>query len=89
MVLLLKRKRLEAWKKNFKQKIGRDHLSSINNYIVAGSILDVLDHLLSQMAEKRKPMKDQKNKIKNDVVFYQMIRYPPMSPTKKNLLYNV
>ncbi len=83
MELSLRRQRLNAWKKNFREKIGRDQLSSIKGFVVAGSIFDVLDDLWIRTETIRLSSKDDGTKNKHDVFLYQMIRYPPTTPQKK------
>lgn len=83
MELSLQRQRMNAWKKNFKEKIGRDQLSSIKGFVVAGSIFDVLDDLWIQTETIRLNSKDNGAKNKHDVFLYRMILYPPTTLQKK------
>lgn len=82
MAVTLKRQRSNAWKKTFKEKIGRDHLSSINGYVVAGSIFDVLDDLRIRPQVIHTNSNTNQLKNKHDVYLYHMIRYPPVSHHK-------
>ncbi len=86
MAVSLKRQRVNAWKKKFKEKIGRDHLSSIKGYVVAGNIFDVLDDLWMRPEEIQISNTDKQPKNKHDVFLYQMIRYPPASPQKRRFI---
>lgn len=73
----IQKQRHDAWKKKFKEKIGRDSLSSRQDYIVAGNIFDLLDDLRVQTNLKQPSFQKDQQTTTNDVCLYPLIRYPP------------
>ncbi|HER45737.1 MAG TPA: hypothetical protein ENO12_02865 [Thermoplasmatales archaeon] len=81
----LKTERMEAWKRKFKERIGREHFSQVQGFVVAGSIFDVLDDLGYNQQKTKTSLTDQ---IKHhyNVYVYRSLRYPPQSSNKKRFL---
>jgi hypothetical protein len=76
MDLRLRNVRAEAWKKQFKEKIGRDHLTSMKGFVVAGGIFDILEDLWVTV-----PSSEILERIVNpqsSIYVYQLCRYPPV-----------
>jgi hypothetical protein len=73
-----RRERVEAWKKNMKEKLGRDHLSSIQGYVVAGCIFDILDEIWDKQELKIIQLLEEQQKNHYNVYVYGLLRYPPL-----------
>jgi hypothetical protein len=77
--------RTEAWKKTMKEKLGRDHLSSVKGYVVAGCILDILDDIWDRKEQKILKQYEEHMKSHYNVDMYRLAHYPPVSrETKKS-----
>jgi hypothetical protein len=81
--LWVKRDRKEAWKKRFKEKLGREYISPVKGFVVAGCILDVIDDIWSNDEGKR--IRDREELVKQhyNVYVYRILPYPPQSMDKK------
>jgi hypothetical protein len=86
MERLVKQVRAEAWKRIFQERIGRDHLSRINGFVVAGSIFDVLDDLDVNQEKKIKTSWEDRMKRHYNVYVYRVLRYPPHSSERKRFV---
>lgn len=76
--IITRTNRAEAWKKNMKEKLGRDHLSSIPGYMVAGCILDILDEIWDKKDLKIIQLLEEQHKNHYNVYVYGLLRYPPV-----------
>jgi hypothetical protein len=70
--------RQEAWKKNMREKIGRDHLSSIPGYVVAGSVLDIVDEIWDRKELGFIKQLEEQRRNRYNVYVYGLLRYPPI-----------
>jgi hypothetical protein len=78
--------RVRAWKKNFLEKIGRDHISTSKNFIVAGCILDIIDEIWDRNERKIAKAREEFIKRHYNVYVYQMLPYPPDYTEKKRFI---
>jgi len=85
MEAITRRARSEAWKKNMKEKLGRDHLSSIQGYVVAGCVLDILDDIWDNKDLKIIQLLEDRYKNQYNVYVYGLLRYPPMDRDRKKI----
>lgn len=82
----LKTERINAWKRKFKERIGRERFSLINGFVVAGSIFDILDELGYKEDKKIKILLEEHMKQHYNVYVYRTLRYPPQSTQKKRCI---
>ena len=64
--------------KNMKEKLGRDHISSIQGYVVAGCVLDILDDIWDKKDLKLIQLLEGQHKNQYNVFVYGLLRYPPL-----------
>ncbi|KYK21925.1 hypothetical protein AYK25_02940 [Thermoplasmatales archaeon SM1-50] len=79
----IKTERIKAWKRKFKEKIGREHLSSVKGFVIAGAIFDVLDEFGLIEEKKIKRFLEERVKQHYNVYVYRTLRYPPRLSRKK------
>ncbi len=82
----MKKTRIDAWKKRFKETIGRDHFSSIEGFVVAGSIFDLINELENKGEQKRKAKLEEHMKHHYNVYVYRLLRIPSHSAEKKRFI---
>ena len=78
--------RREAWRRRFSEKIGRDHFSSIQGFVVAGPIFDILDDIDYRDWQKRMKQTEDQMKQRYNVVVYRLLRYPPQLTDRKRFV---
>ena len=86
MVSMTRKYRVAAWKKAVNEKLGRDYVSSVKGYVVAGCVLDILDDIwdrkdLNSITQIEELLKNQYN-----VYVYGLLRYPPVSRDLKKTI---
>ncbi len=86
MELTTRRNRRDAWKKTMTEKFGRDHLSSIQGYVVAGCVLDILDDIWDRNELKIIKQLEEEQKNHYNVYVYGLLRYPPVCYDVKKFL---
>jgi hypothetical protein len=86
MELKTRQERQEAWKRNMREKTGRDHLSSVQGYVVAGCVLDILDEIWDRKEQKILTQLQEQQKNRYNVFVYGLLRYPPIRQDIKKFL---
>ena len=86
MEKITRHQRQEAWKKNIREKIGRDHLSTIQGYVVAGCVLDILDDIWDRREQQMVEQSLEQQKNRYNVFVYGLLRYPP---TRHEMMKNI
>jgi hypothetical protein len=83
MTLDVTTERKKAWKERIKEKLGRESVSSVKDYVVAGCILDIIDDIWRNDDIRFFQEGENRNRQQYNVFVYQTIRYPPHSRDKK------
>ena len=82
----IRAERVKALKKKFLEKLGRDHISTSKNFIVAGCVLDIIDEIWDRNERKIVKARDEFIKRHYNVYVYQILRYPPELIEKKRFV---
>jgi len=81
-----KGRKSQSLEKKILEKLGRDHISTSKNFIVAGCVLDIIDEIWDRNERKIVKARDEFIKRHYNVYVYQILRYPPELIEKKRFV---